>query len=199
LAVSCKKIYSKSNLGLRERIFTGINEFFACEENGIFLEEDRYPDPTFFEFAQENLAHWKNHPQVAVISGSSFAKEKENKLGYSYYFSKYPHCWGWATWKRAWQYYDPSEMLLAANLEILPVSMDGKTELRYWESRPQGGGRTRRLLPCPSAGSFAGRIGIGKLPYRFVRRVPGSLGGFGFNSLGQPLDAGRLPGKSRGG
>lgn len=129
-----KKIYSKSNLGLRERIVTGINEFFSWEEAGIFLEEDCYPDPTFFEFAQENLAHWKNYPQVAVISGSSFAKEKENKGGHSYYFSKYPHCWGWATWKRAWQYYDPSDMLLDTNLENLPVSMDGKTELRFWQS-----------------------------------------------------------------
>ena len=77
MAVLRKKIYSKSNLGLREKIVTGINEIFACEEAGIFLEEDCYPDPTFFEFSQENLAHWKNHPQVAVISGSSFAKEKK--------------------------------------------------------------------------------------------------------------------------
>jgi hypothetical protein len=24
----------------------------------------------------------------------------------SYYFSRYNHIWGWATWKRAWQHYD---------------------------------------------------------------------------------------------
>ena len=23
-----------------------------------------------------------------------------------YYISKYAHCWGWATWKRAWRCYD---------------------------------------------------------------------------------------------
>ena len=24
----------------------------------------------------------------------------------SYYFSRYPHCWGWATWRRAWKLFD---------------------------------------------------------------------------------------------
>ncbi len=24
----------------------------------------------------------------------------------SYYFSRYPHVWGWATWRRAWQHFD---------------------------------------------------------------------------------------------
>lgn len=129
-----RKIYSEENLGLRRRVVTGLNEFFAYEEAGIFLEDDCHPDPTFFEFAQENLVHWKNNPKVAVISGTSFAKEKENEGGNSYYFSKYPHCWGWATWKRAWQYYDPSEMLLDTNLENLSVNMDGRTELHYWKS-----------------------------------------------------------------
>ena len=107
-----RKIYSEENLGLRRRVVTGLNEFFAYEEAGIFLEDDCHPDPTFFEFAQENLVHWKNNPKVAVISGTSFAKEKENEVGNSYYFSKYPH----------------------TNLENLSVNMDGRTELHYWKS-----------------------------------------------------------------
>ncbi len=25
---------------------------------------------------------------------------------YSYFFSRYNHCWGWASWRRAWKHYD---------------------------------------------------------------------------------------------
>jgi len=42
------------------------------------------------------------------ISGNTFISDKiRNKyVSGDYFFSKYPHIWGWATWKRAWQLYD---------------------------------------------------------------------------------------------
>jgi hypothetical protein len=29
-----------------------------------------------------------------------------HRTEYSYYFSRYTLCWGWASWRRAWQYFD---------------------------------------------------------------------------------------------
>ena len=40
-----------------------------------------------------------------MISGDFFQFSKMRGEG-SYYFSKYPHLWGWATWKRAWKHFD---------------------------------------------------------------------------------------------
>jgi precorrin-6B methylase 2 len=34
-----------------------------------------------------------------------------NYSEYSYYFSHYGHCWGWASWRRAWTKYDDSMQL----------------------------------------------------------------------------------------
>ena len=39
------------------------------------------------------------------ISGNNF-QPAEFSSSYSYYFSKYTHAWGWATWRRAWKHFD---------------------------------------------------------------------------------------------
>jgi hypothetical protein len=40
-----------------------------------------------------------------TISGNNFQKGIK-RTKYSYYFSRYMHCWGWATWRRAWDLFD---------------------------------------------------------------------------------------------
>jgi len=40
-----------------------------------------------------------------MISGDNF-QHGRRRTDYSYYFSRYTHIWGWATWRRAWQRYD---------------------------------------------------------------------------------------------
>jgi hypothetical protein len=42
---------------------------------------------------------------VGVIAGSNF-QPQPFACGTSYYFSRYNHCWGWATWRRAWKCFD---------------------------------------------------------------------------------------------
>jgi hypothetical protein len=40
-----------------------------------------------------------------VVSGDYFHGKAHSSL-HSYFFSRYNHCWGWATWRRAWSQYD---------------------------------------------------------------------------------------------
>ncbi|MCZ8200252.1 MULTISPECIES: hypothetical protein [unclassified Microcystis] len=40
-----------------------------------------------------------------VISGNNFQFGR-SRTDYSYYFSRYNHIWGWASWRRAWKYFD---------------------------------------------------------------------------------------------
>ena len=40
-----------------------------------------------------------------MISGDNFLRGRRRGSA-SYYFSRYPHIWGWATWRRAWLHFD---------------------------------------------------------------------------------------------
>jgi hypothetical protein len=40
------------------------------------------------------------------------------RTDYSYYFSRYNHCWSWASWRRAWQHYD-------LDMKLWPEIRDG--------------------------------------------------------------------------
>jgi len=100
-----KTLFRKENLGCRIGVSTAIDWFFENELDGIILEDDCYPDQSFFRFSEELLERYREDLRVMVISGSYF-HGKAHKSQNSYFFSRYNHCWGWATWKRAWQLYD---------------------------------------------------------------------------------------------
>ncbi len=51
------------------------------------------------------LAKYRDEEKIGMISGNNFQFGKV-KNEYSYYFSRYPHIWGWATWRRVWNKYD---------------------------------------------------------------------------------------------
>jgi hypothetical protein len=69
------------------------------------LEDDCVPHPTFFKFCEELLERYRHDDRISTISGQNvqFGRRRSE---YSYYFSRYTQCWGWATWRRAWQHYD---------------------------------------------------------------------------------------------
>lgn len=97
--------YSEINLGCRKRISSGLDWVFSQVEEVIILEDDCLPDPSFFRFCEELLEQYRDEPKIMSISGQNL-QFGQKRRHYSYYFSRYAHCWGWATWKRAWQYYD---------------------------------------------------------------------------------------------
>jgi hypothetical protein len=99
--------YSDSNLGCRNRISSGLSWVFDQVEEAIILEDDCLPRPSFFYFCQALLKYYRNDSRIMHIAGSNFVSDHISILD-SYYFSQYFSIWGWATWKRAWSYYDMS-------------------------------------------------------------------------------------------
>ncbi len=97
--------YSAHNLGCRGRISSGIDWVFSQFEQAIFIEDDCLPHPTFFSFVEEMLERYRDTDRVRAISGDNF-QFGTRFTPYSYYFSLIPHCWGWATWRRAWKFFD---------------------------------------------------------------------------------------------
>ena len=98
------KPFSEKNLGCAQSCSNAISWFFKNEENGIILEDDCVPHLDFFTFCENLLDRYAEDERVTVISGNNFQKGKWRGDA-SYYFSKFPHIWGWATWRRAWKYY----------------------------------------------------------------------------------------------
>jgi hypothetical protein len=97
--------FSEVNLGCKRRVSSGLDWVFSEVEEAIVLEDDCLPDADFFGFCAAMLARYRWDERVMMISGDNF-QPVGRALADSYYFSKYVHVWGWASWRRAWQHYD---------------------------------------------------------------------------------------------
>ncbi len=95
------------NLGCRRAVERGISWFFEHVEEGIILEDDCLPDPSFLPFCTELLERYRHEERVMHIAGSNPAPHACRKTATSYLFSRFSFIWGWATWRRAWRQYRP--------------------------------------------------------------------------------------------
>lgn len=104
---SVKTLFRNENIGCRMAISSAIDWFFEQEEEGIILEDDCLPHPSFFSYCDTLLEKYRNETRIMHISGDNFGFQKK-ALQQDYYFSNIAHIWGWATWRRAWKSYDVS-------------------------------------------------------------------------------------------
>jgi hypothetical protein len=127
-------LFRDEYLPVKSSISSAIDWFFDHEEEGIILEDDCVPDLSYFRYAQELLARYRDDKRVMVISGDHF-HGAAHQPPYSYFFSRYNHCWGWASWRRAWQLYD-RDMSLWPELRdtdwLLGVGSGSRPFQRYW-------------------------------------------------------------------
>lgn len=98
-------LFRDRNLGCRQAVSSAITWFFENEPEGIILEDDCLPDPSFFPYCRALLERYRHDPRIMVITGNNY-QETMQDYSASYYYSIYNHCWGWATWGRAWKLYD---------------------------------------------------------------------------------------------
>jgi hypothetical protein len=134
----CKvfRLYRNSNLGCGKAISSAIDWFFENVDQGIILEDDCLPKPYFFKFVEDMLEKYKYDEKIMHISGDNFFES--NLLGLvSPMFTKYPHVWGWATWKRAWMKYDYNmKIWRRANLLSKINSIEGGLLNKlYWTAK----------------------------------------------------------------
>jgi hypothetical protein len=125
--------YSEVNLGCKLRVSSGIDWVFSEVEEAIILEDDCLPAPSFFSFCQVLLEKYRHDERVMMISGNNF-QPPDKQIQESYYFSKYIHVWGWATWRRAWQHYDVemSSWRALRDERFLDSMCNDPIEKEYW-------------------------------------------------------------------
>ncbi|MCP9858185.1 hypothetical protein [Cyanobium sp. Cruz-8H5] len=90
------------NQGCRLGVSGAISWCFEQEEEGIILEADIVVHPDFSPYCADLLERYRQDTRVWAISGDNFQDGQWRGSG-SDYFRHLPHCWGWASWRRAWR------------------------------------------------------------------------------------------------
>jgi hypothetical protein len=124
-----ERLYSDVNQGCRLGVSNAITWFFEQVEEGIILEDDCVPHPDFFPYCTTLLERYRHDTRVWCITGRNDQKGIWRGDG-SYYFSRYPHCWGWASWRSRWVHYDVclSSWPVAKSLNIMASIFENEEE-----------------------------------------------------------------------
>ncbi|MBD2579002.1 glycosyltransferase family 2 protein [Oscillatoria sp. FACHB-1406] len=125
--------FSEVNLYATPRIHSGLNWVFSQVEEAIIFEDDCLPSDSFFTFCEELLSRYRNDDRIMHISGNNF-QGSHPRTSYSYYFSKYLHGWGWASWRRAWKHLDLSMKTWSEFKQegLLDLVCEDRWEKLYW-------------------------------------------------------------------
>ena len=96
-------VESESNNGLADSIIHGVTEIVNRYGKIIVLEDDIVTSPGFLTYMNDALEVYKGEEKVMHISGYMYPVKK--KLPDTF-FIRPTSCWGWATWKRAWDCFE---------------------------------------------------------------------------------------------
>jgi len=111
--------FSEVNLGLSRSVIAGVSDVVERFGRAIVVEDDLELSPAFLIFMNQALDRCANDENVFQVSGYMF-DVPELKGTHSALFLPFTVSWGWATWKRAWDQFDP----LASGWETLRTDKD---------------------------------------------------------------------------
>jgi hypothetical protein len=134
-------LYRDTNVGCRRAVTGAIDWLLEHEDDGIILEDDAVPDPTFFAFCDVLLDRYREDPRVAMISGNDYHAPDHPRTT-SYTFTRHTFIWGWATWRRAWEHNDPDmhDWATVRRTGWLRDVGDGHADFaRYWREQFDAG------------------------------------------------------------
>lgn len=107
-------IERETNFGLARSIINGVTRL--CEEYGrvIVVEDDLVTAPHFLAYMNDALALYEHDERVVSISGYQYPVKVTLP---ETIFLKGADCWGWATWKRGWELFEPEGRVLLQQLK----------------------------------------------------------------------------------
>ena len=103
-----------SNWGLADNIIEAVTRFTREYGKVIVVEDDLVVAPYFLQFMNDALEAYKDEPCVGHIQACDFIKSNEMPMTF---LIKWTGSWGWGTWDRAWQYFNPNGLALLEQLE----------------------------------------------------------------------------------
>jgi len=117
--------FSGINLGCKERVSSGLDWTFKMVDRAIVLEDDCWPAPDFFPFCDSMLDRYAADTRIMQVCGNNLAGKRVPIID-SYSFSKIGPIWGWASWRRAWTFYD-------VDMKSWPKVVEEKIYEQFWD------------------------------------------------------------------
>jgi hypothetical protein len=97
-------IEREKNGGLASSIIDGVTNVVNQYGKIIVLEDDIVTSPYFLTYMNNALDYYKDNEKVWHISGWNFPIDQQG-LG-DVFLWRNMECWGWATWKEKWLYFE---------------------------------------------------------------------------------------------
>jgi hypothetical protein len=110
---SVTTVERESNLGLAGSIIRGVTEVLKEYDDVIVVEDDLDTSRYFLKFMNDGLNAYRDNPRIASINAYMYpVKEPLPEV----FFMRDADCWGWATWGRAWKFFEPNGQSLLQSL-----------------------------------------------------------------------------------
>lgn len=100
--------FSQVNQGLSRSVISGVTATLEHHDRIIVVEDDLQLAPTFLRFMNDALTRYAEEDAVLQVSAYMFEATGGVAQGKSAVFLPFPGSWGWATWRRAWSFFDPA-------------------------------------------------------------------------------------------
>ena len=94
-----------TNLGLANSVIDGTTRLIREFGRVIVVEDDLVVSPRFLEYMNRALERYQDDDSVMQVSGYMFPIDVAAET--DAFFMPFTTSWGWATWERAWQHFDP--------------------------------------------------------------------------------------------
>ncbi|MFC5498386.1 glycosyltransferase family 2 protein [Caenimonas terrae] len=103
------------NWGLAKSIIEGVT--VQCDLHGkvIVVEDDLVVSPHYLSYMNAALVKYQDDDRVISVHGYSYPIDNLPEA----FFIKGASCWGWATWKRGWDLFEPDGQKLYDELKRL--------------------------------------------------------------------------------
>ena len=103
-----------TNWGLARSIIDGVTRIVNQYGRVIVVEDDLVLAPHFLRFMNDALDTYEQEPRVGHIQACDFTQDPTLP---ETFLIKWTGSWGWATWRRAWQHFNPDGLQLLHELE----------------------------------------------------------------------------------
>jgi hypothetical protein len=127
-----KVIARGQNMGLANSIISGVTQLVNEYGKVIVFEDDLISSPYTLQYFNDALTHYADAEQVMHISAYMFPLQ-DNTLPQTFFF-RAAFSWGWATWARAWQNFNPDIDALMAQFDAAKIhqfSIEGT--MNFWK------------------------------------------------------------------
>ena len=127
------KKYQEKNYGCDPSEYISQTWAFGIVDKCIVLEDDDVPGDSFFEFCWELLIKYEHNPEIGIICGmnnlTDYKPDKDYK--YDYFFTSSGCIWGWASWKRVIDNWNPKYSWLDNKEELKTIRKYYKTKADF--------------------------------------------------------------------